>query len=138
MAIKLPKDADGMTVPLNTTMMYRDDHSQFRVTDFFYEAKPDKWFARSGSQCIEVSTLHLIIIKEGWKALLDDLKRTRDGRVGGIFPPCYYFNSTDNNQAISCDDLSYDEKCPGANGNCEYDLFNDIIYRIYSLLGDAK
>ena len=45
MAIELPRDANGMFVPLDTNMMYRDDNSQFHVTDFFYEAKPDKWFA---------------------------------------------------------------------------------------------
>ena len=53
MAIKLPMDANGRVIPLDTTMMYRNDNSQFHVTDFFYEARPDKWFARSGSECIE-------------------------------------------------------------------------------------
>lgn len=65
MAIELPRDANGQIIPLDTTMMYRDDRSQFHVTDFFYEAKPDKWFARSGSECVDTSTLHLPINKEG-------------------------------------------------------------------------
>ena len=59
MAIKLPRDANGYVIPLDTTMMYRNDNSQFHVTDFFYEAKPDKWFARSGSECIETNKLYL-------------------------------------------------------------------------------
>lgn len=59
MAIGLPKDASGQITPLDTTMMYRDDRSQFRVTDFFYEAKPNRWFARSGSECIETNKLYL-------------------------------------------------------------------------------
>lgn len=42
MAIELPRDANGQIIPLDTTMMYRDDNSQFHVTDFFYEAKPDR------------------------------------------------------------------------------------------------
>ncbi len=136
MAIELPIDANGMTVPLDTTLMYRESNEQFHVTDFFYEAKPDKWFARNGSECIEVSTLYLVIIKKGWKALLDDLKRTSDRCLS--FPPCEYFNRTDHNQVISCDNLSEDEKCPGSNCGCERDLFDDVIYRIYSLLSDAK
>lgn len=59
MAIKLPMDANGRVIPLDTTMMYRNDNSQFHVTDFFYEARPDKWFARSGSECIETNKLYL-------------------------------------------------------------------------------
>lgn len=59
MAIRLPRDANGHVIPLDTTLMYRNDNNQFHVTDFFYEAKPDKWFARSGSECVEVSRLHL-------------------------------------------------------------------------------
>lgn len=59
MAIRLPRDANGHVIPLDTTMMYRNDNSQFHVTDFFYEAKPDKWFARSGSECIETNKLYL-------------------------------------------------------------------------------
>lgn len=39
MSIELPVDANGMTVPLDTSVMYRDDNSRFPVTDFFYEAK---------------------------------------------------------------------------------------------------
>lgn len=59
MAIELPRDANGQIIPLDTTMMYRNDNSQFHVTDFFYEARLDKWFARSGSECIETNKLYL-------------------------------------------------------------------------------
>ena len=59
MAIKLPMDANGRVIPLDTTMMYRNDNSQFHVTDFFYEARRDKWFARRGSECIETNKLYL-------------------------------------------------------------------------------
>lgn len=52
-------DANGRVIPLDTTMMYRNDNSQFHVTDFFYEARLDKWFARSGSECIETNKLYL-------------------------------------------------------------------------------
>lgn len=59
MAFKLPMDANGHVIPLDTTMMYRNDNSQFHVTDFFYEARPRRWFARSGSECIETNKLNL-------------------------------------------------------------------------------
>lgn len=76
MAIELPRDANGQIIPIDTTMMYRDDRSQFHVTDFFYEAKPDKWFARNGSECIKVDRLYLEIKKEdSWEKLEEDLDR---------------------------------------------------------------
>ena len=83
-AIELPRDANGQIIPLDTTMMYRDDRSQFRVTDFFYEAKPNRWFARSGSMCIETNKLQLNIKKkncyeqlmdDSWEKLIGDLDR---------------------------------------------------------------
>lgn len=59
MAIGLPKDASGAIVPFDTTMMYRENGNQFHVSDFFFEARPRRWFARSGSECIETNKLYL-------------------------------------------------------------------------------
>lgn len=59
MAIELPRDANGQIIPLDTTMMYRENGNQFHVSDFFFEARPRRWFARSGSECIETNKLYL-------------------------------------------------------------------------------
>lgn len=59
MAIGLPKDASGAIVPFDTTMMYRENGNQFHVSDLFFEARPRRWFARSGSECIETNKLYL-------------------------------------------------------------------------------
>lgn len=59
MAIGLPKDASGAIVPFDTTMMYRENGNQFHVSDLFFEARPRRWFARSGSECIETDKLYL-------------------------------------------------------------------------------
>ena len=40
-------------------MMYRENGNQFHVSDFFFEARPRRWFARSGSECIETDKLYL-------------------------------------------------------------------------------
>ena len=56
-AIELPKDGNGEVIPFNTTMMYRENGNQFHVSDLFFEARPRRWFARSGSECIEESNL---------------------------------------------------------------------------------
>jgi excisionase family DNA binding protein len=59
MAIGLPKDASGAIVPFSTTMMYRENGNQFHVTGLFYEARPGKWLARQGSECIETNKLYV-------------------------------------------------------------------------------
>lgn len=59
MAIGLPKDASGAIVPFDTTTMYRENGNQFHVSDFFFEARPRRWLARSGSECIETNKLYL-------------------------------------------------------------------------------
>lgn len=59
MAIELPRDANGQIIPLDTTMMYRENGNQFHVSDLFFEARPRRWFARSGSECIETNKLYL-------------------------------------------------------------------------------
>lgn len=72
MNIPSPRDARGTCIPRDTTMMYRENGQQFHVTDFFYEAKPDKWFARSGSECIETNKLYL----DGKDVLVNRPKKT--------------------------------------------------------------
>ena len=57
MAIELPRDANGQIIPFDTTMMYRENGNQFHVSDFFFEARPRMWFARSGSECATVCGL---------------------------------------------------------------------------------
>lgn len=59
MAIELPRDANGQIIPFDTTMMYRENGNQFHVSDLFFEARPRRWFARSGSERIETNKLYL-------------------------------------------------------------------------------
>lgn len=92
MAIEFPKDGNGEVIPFNTTMMYRENGSQFHVTDFFYEVRPNKWFARSGSKCIETNKLQLNI-------------RKKAGGLCLLFSPTTYsFDDCEINHAfVECD-----------------------------------
>lgn len=84
MAIGLPKDASGAIVPFGTTMMYRENGNQFHVSDFFFEARPRRWFARSGSECIETNKLYLES-KKGLRYQLERSRyRSRHGTARGI------------------------------------------------------
>lgn len=42
-----PKDADGISAPLDTAAMHRKNGNQFHVPDFAYEAGADKRHART-------------------------------------------------------------------------------------------
>lgn len=127
MAIELPRDANGQIIPLDTTRMYRDDNNQFHVTDFFYEAKPDKWFARSGSECVEVSRLHLNTYeKDSLEKLAADIDRTLNHPRGLV---CAYANRK-MHECNGC-------KLSG-HLSCLKAFTSDMSSRVHRLAGDAK
>ena len=128
MAIELPKDASGACIRLNTTTMYREDGAQFHVSDLFFEAKPYKWFARNGSECIEVGKLYLEVKKEdSLSQLADDLERIAD-HPGEVI--CAYFNR----ESGDCEGCKF-ENC---TCHCTYAFLKDVVERIRNLDGDDK
>lgn len=124
MAIGLPKDASGAIVPFDTTIMYRENGNQFHVSDLFFEARPRRWFARSGSECIETNKLYLDSKKrDSWKKLVNDLHRcVETNNLCGIVSP-----------TLLCDDCVLDSsiKCDGA-------IAGIIENRIIAILSDAE
>lgn len=140
MAIKLPMDANGRVIPLDTNMMYRNDNSQFHVTDFFYEARPDKWFARSGSECIKVDELYLEIKQEDSLEkpdspirLAESLKRVMDAHERGkdyLEAACDYADRV-GKDCSGCP--LYDKR-----KSCADVMMEDIVSRVNRLCGDAE
>lgn len=124
MAIELPRDANGQIIPLDTTMMYRENGNQFHVADLFYEARPGKWMARQGSECIETNKLYLDSKKrDSWKKLVNDLHRcVETNNLCGIVSP-----------TLLCDDCVLDPsiRCDGA-------IARIIENRIIAILSDAE
>lgn len=88
MAIGLPKDASGAIVPFDTTMMYRENGNQFHVSDFFFEARPRRWFARSGSECIETNKLYLESKKKVAEYRVEDEERYHVSGKWNWCPQC--------------------------------------------------
>lgn len=126
MAIELPKDGNGEVIPFNTTMMYRENGSQFHVTDFFYEAKPDKWFARSGGECIRADELYLKIKQEdSIEKLADDLGRTANNPDKIV---CTYLNR----KRRDCEGCKFEN----SEFSCAIALVQDIAARARNLCGD--
>lgn len=107
-------------------MMYRNDNSQFHVTDFFYEAKPDKWFARSGSECIKVDELYLEIKQEdSIEKLADDLSRTANNPDEVV---CTYLNR----KWRDCEGCKFEN----SEFSCAIAFVQDIAARARNLCGD--
>lgn len=130
--LQYPKDANGILVPLDTTSMYRKNGNRFPVTDFFYEARADKWFARKGSECVEVNKLYLEIEVEqdSWERLESGLKMCADYSVesGCVSPICLY--------ALNKDETCFDCKFHD-DANCECSMCSDILNRIRNLRGET-
>lgn len=124
MAIGLPKDASGAIVPFDTTMMYRENGNQFHVSDLFFEARPRRWFARSGSECIETNKLYLDSKKrDSWKKLVNDLHRcVETNNLCGIVSP-----------TLLCDDCMLDSSI-----KCDRAIAGIIENRIIAILSDAE
>ena len=125
MAIELPRDANGQIIPLDTTMMYRENGNQFHVADLFFEARPGRWLARSGIECIETNKLYLDPFeKDNWEKLEGDLDRCIEESS-----LCMYYN-----QNPDCN------KCT-ISGNesrgCASIVVEDIKKRIRRLRGEA-
>lgn len=122
MAIELPKDASGTCIRLDTTTMYREDGRQFHVSDLFFEARPYKWFARNGSECIEVGKLYLTL-PDSLKKLLEDLdKCVAEGTA------CMYFSKDGTCQSCSISNITT---------GCSSKVIEDIVSRIRKLRGEA-
>lgn len=125
MAIELPKDASGTCIRLDTTTMYREDGRQFHVSDLFFEARPYKWFARNGSECIEVGKLYLTL-PDSLKKLLEDLDRASNAKGFGC---CAYVDRSER-------DCS---SCIAANDRaCTQPIMRDIAFRIRKLVGEDE
>ena len=139
MSIELPVDANGMTVPLDTSVMYRDDNSRFPVTDFFYEAKPNRWFARNGNIYIETSRLHLqtrkkncyeqLIADDSWDKLEDDLNRVVENNDAFYEASCAYMNQS----GAVCNGCRLHGR---HTRNCTEEMFKDVVSRIRKLKGE--
>lgn len=95
--VKLPKDAEGREIPLNTKVLYYPEGKRFEVESFDYWPKHKDWFVRSRNEII-VSTIAadsvLLFPPDSWEQLERDallaprdylqargLEEHKDGRI---------------------------------------------------------
>lgn len=127
MAIELPRDANGQIIPLDTTMMYRENGNQFHVADLFFEARPGRWLARSGIECIETNKLYLDPSeKDSLEKLAADIDRTLNHPQGLV---CAYANR----KMRECNGCKL-----SGHLSCLKAFTCDISSRVHRLAGDAE
>lgn len=119
MAIGLPKDASGAIVPFSTTMMYRENGNQFHVSDLFFEARPRRWFARSGSECIETNKLYLdskdVLVNKPKKTIPQNAAQANKGVTLSTLPEYATPNEWAEAFNVSLGDRLQDVQGRGAN-----------------------
>lgn len=130
--IKLPKDAEGREIPLDTEALYNEDGKRFEVNRFTYsvvQTIPDlKW----GVVFMDCSYDYCISFylappepPDSWKKLEDDLNRAvEETNI------CLYCSK--DNTCVSC--TVYGNTSKG----CSIAAFKDILDRIRKLRGEDK
>lgn len=134
--IKLPRDAEGREIPLNTTALY-DENGSRRVVDWytFYPDK-DRWDVVFEDSCVHFKPQNLSLNSTySWEKLLDDLDNAANG---GDNAECCYMRR-------ECFEVS--EQCPGCRlyeqgkdkfNECSYLAYADIAARIRRLMGEDE
>lgn len=76
MNIKLPRDAEGREIPLNTTALYDKDGRRREVDSFMFYPDKDKWDVVFKDSYAHFSPRNLRITSaDSWEKLFEDLDR---------------------------------------------------------------
>ncbi len=130
MAIKLPKDAEGREIPLDTKVLYSRNGIKFFTDKVIYERVIDEWYffghfdPNTTEHRVAASKLCLTT-PDSWEKLEEDMGRGADALN---YEACAYFGK------IACDCSS----CIADKGEtCERVAMRDIADRIRRLRGES-
>ena len=130
--VKLPLDATGKEIPLDTKVLYAKDGSSATVVRFIYNVSLDEWGFRYrvGNELLERDCIRdgfnefvYLDQPDSWERLLKDLNNE------GVDVVCNYFGFK-NSACLNCP----------ADGHvsCTKVMLRDIADRIRALRGDVK
>lgn len=132
--IRLPRDAEGREIPLDTEVLFDKDGNEIEVSCYRYYPKvgPGYWNIRSvRNKYYRQDEVHLNP-PDSWEKLEEDLGRALCTPKPSNFDSvtCGYFNNADS----SC------QECKKKNGfgsfNCNTVAWKDILSRIRKLRGE--
>ncbi len=121
--IKLPKDAEGREIPLDTECLYIHDGEKQSVLSFTYYREKDRWEIETDMRIVNSIYLYLTP-PDSWKRLFEDVVRCADESDYG---ECAYFGKS----ACDCSSCIADK-----SEACERVVIRDIASRIRKLRGE--
>lgn len=128
--IKLPKDAEGHEIPLDTETLYDEYGESHRVDNFAYFPKfantDNEWVVEfDGVNNVRMFVSQMYLIQpDSWKKLEEDL----NNGISGASPCCAYAGS----KTCSCDKCCFESA-----RYCTRRVFTDIRNRIRKLRGEG-
>lgn len=125
MAIKLPRDANGKEIPLDTKFLYDPFGVKREVVEYKYSPSSKDWTVDSAiDQCGDPSGYFTLDPPDSWEKLLEDI----GGTTGHTCWYCVYFK----NSGQIC------SGCPAVStGDCATAVLDDIARRIRALRGET-
>ena len=123
--IKLPKDAEGREIPLDTECLYTYKGEKQDVLSFTYYRRKDIWEIKTDMRMVNSIYLYLTP-PDSWKKLLEDLARCADE---SDYEECAYFGKS----ACDCSSCIADK-----SEVCERVVMRDIASRIRKLRGEGN
>ena len=124
MTVKLPKDAAGREIPLDTEILYDEDGNEYEVYCYKYPVRQTipqhKWQVVMTDHIVHDCSDIYIAPPDSWERLEEDLTAFDDGQIYG---PCHYFHELDDD-CMSCP--ARDDACAGA-------VMRDVASRIRNL-----
>lgn len=126
---KLPKDAEGKAIPLDTECLYAYDGEKQDVFSFTYYRRKDRWEIETDTRFIDSTRLYLTK-PDTREQLIEDIKRAQDAcnRNGNIVAACTY---SGNSTCSGCDFFVGTDTCISK-------MLGDIATRVERLCGDAE
>lgn len=123
--IKLPKDAEGREIPLDTECLYAYNGEKRDVLSFTYYRRKDIWEIETDMRIVNSIYLYLTP-PDSWKRLFEDLVRCADE---SDYEECAYFGKS----ACDCSSCIADK-----SEACERVVMRDIADRIRKLRGESE
>lgn len=129
MTVKLPKDAAGREIPLDTEILYDEDGNEYEVYYYKYSVRQTipqhKWQVVITDYIVHDCSDIYIAPPDSWEQLEEDLTAFDDGQTYG---PCHYFHE------LGDDCMS----CPARDDACADAVMRDVASRIRNLRGEDE
>lgn len=122
-----PRDANGKVIPLDTETLYSTSGQVFRVSQFRYLVRINRWIAYGcyghGSKLWADSTsCFLLTPPDSWEKIKEDAEKTA----------CRYFSGFEEKDIVSCMDCPRGRRT--TDRRCRYSMIMDIVRRTKRLV----